>query len=408
VTGLPAPLPRPSGPLPDSPPAGRCPACGSEELERLLEFTAPKHTSMLVQTRTEALAFPIGRISLRVCHGCGLITNTAFDAPGHDYSASYEETQAFSPRFRAYASELAQEMAAEYALEGAEVLEIGPGRGDFLLVLCDEANCSGHGVDPSWRFEHLEGPAAERIRMTRAFFDGSHVHPGCPLVVCRHTLEHVHAVSNFLDSLAGALEPGSPVLFEVPDTTRVMGEMAFWDIFYEHCSYFTPGSLARAFRRAGLAPYGLELAYDDQYILVRARADHDAANGARLPLEEPPAETVVAAQAFAGGLAHARRRWTELLREARGRGETTVIWGAGSKGVGFLAALGLGDEIAYGVDVNPAKHGMFMPGSGHEIVSPSDLVAIRPDRVLVMNPIYLEEIGQQLHELGLEPTLQAV
>ena len=33
---------------------------------------------------------------------------------------------------------------------------------------------------------------------------------------------------------------------------RVLEEGAFWDIYYEHCSYFTLGSHARLFRRAGL------------------------------------------------------------------------------------------------------------------------------------------------------------
>ena len=41
------------------------------------------------------------------------------------------------------------------------------------------------------------------------------------------------------------------VFFEVPDTMRILREGAFWDIYYEHCSYFTPGSLARRFRRTG-------------------------------------------------------------------------------------------------------------------------------------------------------------
>ena len=50
-----------------------------------------------------------------------------------------------------------------------------------------------------------------------------------------------------------------------------------------------------------------------------------------------------------------------------------MIWGAGSKGVAFLSMLGVGDEVDYAVDVNPGKHGMFMPGTGHEIVSPNRL-----------------------------------
>jgi hypothetical protein len=37
-----------------------------------------------------------------------------------------------------------------------------------------------------------------------------------------------------------ATAPTSPVLFELPDVLRVLEEVAFWDVYYEHCSYFTP------------------------------------------------------------------------------------------------------------------------------------------------------------------------
>ena len=49
-----------------------------------------------------------------------------------------------------------------------------------------------------------------------------------------------------------------------------------------------------------------------------------------------------------------------------------------------------------------------MPGTGHEIVPPAELGNIRPDVVVAMNPIYLEEIGNDLREMGLKPKLLAV
>ena len=36
---------------------------------------------------------------------------------------------------------------------------------------------------------------------------------------------------------------------EVPDTMRILVEGAFWDVYYEHCSYFTLGSLGRLLQR---------------------------------------------------------------------------------------------------------------------------------------------------------------
>ena len=85
-----------------------------------------------------------------------------------------------------------------------------------------------------------------------------------------------------------------------------------------------------------------------------------------------------------------------------------MIWGSGSKGVAFLTTLKVRDEIGYAVDINPFKAGMFMPGSGHRIVTPEFLKDYQPDVVIVMNPIYLREIRQDLNKLKLNPTLLSV
>ena len=45
----------------------------------------------------------------RVCAACGFVFNAAYDPALQDYSLSYEETQAFSPRFVAFMRELAAE-----------------------------------------------------------------------------------------------------------------------------------------------------------------------------------------------------------------------------------------------------------------------------------------------------------
>ena len=74
----------------------------------------------------------------------------------------------------------------------------------------------------------------------------------------------------------------------------------------------------------------------------------------------------------------------------------------------FLTSLGLGPEIALVVDINPFKQGRFLPGTGTRVSSPTDLVAAPPDTVIVMNPVYLDEIGRSLAELGLTPELVAV
>lgn len=355
---------------------------------------------MLLPSREDAVSYPTADLVLEVCETCGLVTNSAFDSAEHDYSASYLEVQAFSPRFRSYLAELSATLVERHCLRGRAVVEIGCGRGDFLLALCARTRAAGYGVDPSFAEDRLSGPAADLVRVERAFFESRHVPKGVGAILCRHTLEHIHEVSDFLGQVRSGLEraPDAVVVFEVPDAERVFVEAAFWDVFYEHCSYFTPGSLARAFRLAGLRPTRLERVFDEQYLLLTAERSRRG-HGEPLPLEEPVEETLVRVRRFSSAIEETRKRWSERLRELNERGERIVIWGAGSKGVGFLTMLALSEEVACAVDVNPAKHGMFMPGTGHEIVPPERLRALRPSLVVVMNPAYQQEIEQELRRL---------
>jgi SAM-dependent methyltransferase len=364
----------------------------------LFEQVAPIHTSRLLDSRQAALDYPQRPVRLALCTACGLIANSAFDAAEHDYSASFEETQAFSPRFRAYATELAQTLTERHSLAGRPVLEIGCGQADFLELLVDATGAEGMGVDPSWPADGPRG-RGPRIRVERAFFQERHVDRSFGIVVCRHTLEHVHDVNGFLRTLRSALEPypETRVVFEIPDTARILREAAFWDVYYEHCTYFTPGSLGRAFRTAGFRPERLELTFDDQYVVVTAAPD---GGGEPLELEEPPAEIVELAGGFATRIEAIRRDWRAKLAAAVDRGAPVAVWGGGSKAVGFLAFLGVGAEVACVVDVNPAKQGMFVPGSGQEIVAPERLREVDPELVIVMNPAYAEEIRGDLGRLG--------
>ena len=69
--------------------------------------------------------------------------------------------------------------------------------------------------------------------------------------------------------------------------------------------------------------------------------------------------------------------------------------------------LGVGEAMGCAVDINPHKHGHYMPGTGHEVVAPESMQNYRPDVVIVMNEIYTEEIRRQLAGLGLEPEIIA-
>ena len=71
----------------------------------------------------------------------------------------------------------------------------------------------------------------------------------------------------------------------------------------------------------------------------------------------------------------------------------------------FLTTLGIAEEIDYVVDVNPYKQGLYMAGTGHQVVGPDFLRDQPPDLVVAMNPIYLPEIGAELAAQGVDAEL---
>jgi hypothetical protein len=147
--------------------------------------------------------------------------------------------------------------------------------------------------------------------------------------------------------------------------------------------------------------------YEGQYLMIEARpaaGSHAALGTSEHELDQLAADVLY----FADGHRTVLETWRARLSELRHRDRRTVIWGAGSKGVAFLTALDVQEEVQYAVDVNPYKRGTYMAGTGHEIVAPDFLREWRPDVVIAMNPIYGAEIDQQLAGMGLHPELITV
>lgn len=370
----------------------------------------PTNSCLLLSSRAEAEAFPTGRIRLGFCHVCGFISNVDFDEGMAEYSGRYEETQGFSPVFLEFARGLAKHWVDKYDLAGKAVLEVGCGKGEFLTMMVEEGAGTGIGIDPGVKADRIGSEAKDRLTWIADFYSDAYRDIEADALVCRHTLEHISPVGDFMRMIRSNIGDRTDmvVLFELPDVLRVLREVAFWDVYYEHCSYFSLGSLARLFRATGFEVLDVALAYDNQYLLIEARPSSTAQDTAPSPQEAGLAELAAGVQSFASGYGRTKERWRRQVTALRSEGKGTVIWGAGSKGVAFLTQLGLHDDIEYAVDINPYKHGMFMAGTGQQIVAPEFLVEYRPDRVIVMNPVYLNEIANKLKELGLSPDLVSV
>jgi hypothetical protein len=146
-----------------------------------------------------------------------------------------------------------------------------------------------------------------------------------------------------------------------------------------------------------------ETVYDDQYLIIESKP------GA--PVDEvrtPGAGYVTAIDRFAPRAQAVISGWRRSIQSWKSERRRAVLWGGGSKAVAFLTTIGIDDEVACAVDINPHKHGTFLPMSGHAVVGPETLRQQRPDIVIVMNPIYEGEIRKSLADLGLSPEVLSI
>ncbi len=412
-----------------------CPSCGSLRLHRFYEArNVPVHSCLMMASRDEALSFPSGDVVLAFCTQCGFITNVSYEPSHREYAPGYEDQQSFSPTFNAFARQLAAQLIDRYDLHGKDIVEIGCGKADFLALLCEMGDNRGVGIDPACVKERIEGEASARITVIQDYYSEKYADYTGDMVLCRHTLEHIHRTAEFVTTVRRGIgeREGTAVFFEVPDTVRVLREQAFWDIYYEHCSYFTPGSLARLFRRCGFAVDDIALDYDDQYLLLyahpvegrsgRAFAHPEVEEGAgktRRPhmnggsgeihnREESVVDLSREVDRFSKVCKETTSRWLRTFERYAEEGKRVAIWGSGSKCVAFLTTLGIAGHVDRVVDINPYRHGKFIPGAGSEVHHPDSLRESRPDVVVVMNPVYREEISGMLSGMGLEPEIVTV
>lgn len=376
------------------------PVCGQSAVMDLITMPdLPVHCNVLWPSREEALAAPRGTIRLGYFPACGHTYNLDFDPALMEYTQEYENSLHFSAVFQQYAEALAAGLVERHNLRGKDIVEIGAGKGDFLILLSKLGDNRGWGYDPSYVPD--DGYTAEGVTFIQDFYTERYIDQRADLIVCRHVLEHIEDPDAFIEQVRRAVgdRPDTVVFFEVPNALWTLRQMGIWDVIYEHCSYFSPNSLAHLFERHGFRVLALNEVFGGQFLTIEAvPAGPDDMPDPRWAagLDELTAD----AAAFAANYDAKQAEWRERIAALTAAGKRGVVWGAGSKGVTFLNVIQPGELITAIVDINPRKQGKFVGGTGQPIVPPAWLRDNPPDFVILMNANYRDEIAQTLAELG--------
>ncbi len=310
-------------------------------------------------SRSEALSCPRGALRIVEDQSTGLIYNEAFRPELMVYDAHYNNEQAVSSFFQEHLKDASQIVERDLGRES--LVEVGCGKGFFLEML-RAAGSDIVGFDPTY-----EG---DNKYIAKEYFRPGVMKASKGLIL-RHVLEHVPNPYEFLCQLRDANGGDGLIYIEVPCFDWICQRRVWFDIYYEHVNYFRMVDFQRMFSR--IVSSGRS--FGDQYLYVV---------GDLATLVNPRFQAATAVR-FPGD-------FLQGLNSTSGR---ALVWGGGSKGVIFsLLMERAGRPIEGVVDVNPAKHGKFLPLTGLPVMSPEDALRSYPEGTLVycMNSNYLEEI----------------
>jgi 2-polyprenyl-3-methyl-5-hydroxy-6-metoxy-1,4-benzoquinol methylase len=140
-------------------------------------------------------------------------------------------------------------------IDGASVLEIGPGNGRFLSLVTRRGGiCSA--IEPSREFRN--SLAKNGISIVGDFLEDVNSSKRYTIICAFQVLEHFHNPRAAVDKIFDLLEDDGIVILDVPNIWKPFRNLDRYFLRYVHLSYFSPDSLTRLLMTSGLELLHLE------------------------------------------------------------------------------------------------------------------------------------------------------
>ena len=373
----------------------KCRVCKKDELAEVLDLGIVAFTGVFPSTVDDPV--DEGRLVVGLCDSCGL-AQLADSFPldvlyGDNYGYRSGLNQSMVNHLRRTINRLERLVTLE---EGDVVLDIGANDGTLLRAY-STPGILRVGIDPTIA-KFFEFYAADSdIVAVPAFFSAGSFHAVSPARA--KVITSIAMFYDLEDPVAFAQDIGQCLTqdglwhFEQSYMPWMLRSGAYDTICHEHLEYYSLSAIVKILDAAGLKLVDVSTnAVNGGSIAVTA-AKVESEYGASSVvsdwiLENESRSRVSDVATWTSFAATVKTRQDDLLRLLKAlnlTGHRVMGLGASTKGNVLLQTTGVTRELVSKIgDVNPYKHGRFMPGTGIPIVSEDEVLADNPDYLLVL------------------------
>ena len=365
-----------------------CPACHSNDLEMLLDMGDQPMSLIALQSdpqrSRELVCHPI---KMLICRNCTHVFNGEYDDDNVKYTAEGCRMFNTGSGWQEHIADVYRLLAPIVKDESLDlIIEIGAGDCEFLAGIDTEAKRIA--VDPC---EAVYAAERHGIVFYREHFDPVKHIPkaGNTLIIMRHLLEHFERPRDILEGLARATKARShpTILYiEVPSCENALRRCRIEDWTYEHPQHFTVNSMRALLRASGLDHFIVLPKCDGEVLSVIVKIEPAKHHDNDLCVETILMDYERLAQNIRCSLG-----WVRHLAI-----DSAVFWGGAGKSAMFIRQFRLPEDDTIVVDSHKAKWGLYVPGTGIKIQSPSILYGQQPDYIIATTSWRANDIRDEI------------
>ena len=356
---------------------------------------------------------PRYRLCVRVCDEC-LLVQTDTTVPPETIFSEYVYFSSYSNAWLAHAKAYCEAMIARFGLGAhSRVIEVASNDG-YLLKNFVARGMPCLGIEPAANVAEVarkSGVPTETVFLgeetaRRIVAKAGPAH----LVAANNVLAHVPAINDFVAGLRELLAEDGVLTVECPHLVRLIAEGQFDTIYHEHFFYFSLAAIERIFAAHGLRLFDVEQLsthggslriYAERAARIVPRAASERLHALRALEREAGVPRPDYYDGFTRRVASTIASVRSFLSSARAEKKAVIAYGAAAKGNTLLNACAVTRaDIAYVVDKNPHKQGLFLPGTHLPVYAPQKIAETHPDYVLILPWNLRDEIVQQTKHIA--------